>query len=134
MIDIENEIFSEVADYVDQGYPGVYLTSEYVKAPSSFPAASLVEIDNTVVASTQTSGNYENHATVLYEANVYSNKHTGKKSECKEIIALIDERMTQMGFTRVMRNVVPDLFDATIYRMVARYRAVVSRDHVVYRP
>lgn len=134
MIDIENEVFSEVADYVDRKHPGVYFTSEYVKAPSSFPAASLVEIDNTVVIATQTSSNNENHATVLYEANVYSNKHAGKKSECKEIIALIDERMTQMGFTRVMLNVVPDLYDATIYRMVARYRAVASRDHVVYRP
>lgn len=134
MIDIENEIFSEVSDYVDQHYPGVYLTSEYVKAPSSFPAASLVEIDNTVVASTQTSSRNENHATVLYEANVYSNKSTGKKNESKQIIGLIDTRMGQMGFKRVMLNVVPDLYDATIYRMVARYRAVVSSDHVVYRP
>lgn len=134
MIDIENEVFSEVADYVDRNYPGVYLTSEYVKAPSSFPAASLVEIDNAVVAATQTSSSNENHATVLYEASVYSNKHTGKKAECKEIIALIDERMIQMGFTRIMLNVVPDLYDATIYRMVARYRAVVSSGHVIYRP
>lgn len=134
MIDIENEIFSEVADYVDRYFSGVFLTSEYVKAPSSFPAASLVEIDNTVVTQTQTSSRAENHATVLYEANVYSNKQTGKKSECKKIISLIDERMSQMGFTRVMLNVVPDLYDATIYRMVARYRAVVSSGHVVYRP
>lgn len=134
MIDIENEIFSEVADYIDQNYPGVFLTSEYVKAPSSFPAASLVEIDNTVVRETQTGSNTENHATVLYEANVYSNRQTAKKTECKQIIALIDARMAQIGFTRVMLNVVPNLYDATIYRMVARYRAVVSSDHVIYRP
>lgn len=134
MIDIENEIFTEIANHVDANYPGVFFTSEYVKSPSSFPAASLVEIDNTVVASTQSSSKIENHASVMYEANVYSNKLSGKKEECKKVIGLIDERMSQLGFTRTMLNVVPDLYDATIYRMVARYRAVVSSGHVIYRP
>lgn len=133
MIDIENEIFSEVSAFVEAGYPGVFFTSEYVKAPSSFPAASLVEVDNSVLERTRASSKTENHASVLYEANVYSNKMFGKKAECRSVMALIDERMAQLGFTRTMMNAVPDLYDATIYRMVARYRAVISSDHIIFR-
>jgi len=41
--------------------------------------------------------------------------------------------MAALGFTRIVLNPVPDMNDATIYRMVARYRAVVSRDEIIYR-
>lgn len=133
MIDIENEIFAEVADYVDSKKPNVWLTSEYVKTPPAFPAASIVEVDNTTYRKTQTGSNSENHAMVMYEVNVYSNKKDGKKAECREVMAAIDTRFLQLGFTRVMMDTVQNLDDATIYRMVSRYRAVISADHIIYR-
>jgi hypothetical protein len=69
----------------------------------------------------------------MYEVNVYSNKTVGKKSECIEIIALIDEEMLAMGFSRITLTPVPNENDSTIYRMVGRYRAVVSSDHIIFR-
>lgn len=75
----------------------------------------------------------ENHAQVLYEVNVYSNKTSGKKTECKAIIALIDSKMEALGFTRTLMNPVPNEEDATVYRMVARYRAIVSKNKTIYR-
>ena len=133
MIDIENEVFDRVAKRVRKQFPNIFMTGEYVKSPSSFPAASLVEMDNSIRESTVDSGSNENHVNVMYEVNVYSNKTTGKKSECKAILALIDEEMTAMGFVRSTLTPVPNEYDSTIYRMVARYRAAVSSDYKIYR-
>jgi hypothetical protein len=133
MINCENEIFNYVSTDVRAVYPDIYMTGEYVRSPSSFPAVSLVEMDNTVYTSTQTSTELENHASLMYEVNVYSNKTKGKKTECKDIITLIDKNMAELGFSRIMLQPIPNMDDATIYRMTARYRAVVSKDKVIFR-
>ena len=133
MIDIENVIFNRVATKVREQYPDIYMTGEYVKSPSSFPAVSLAEMDNATRTDTIDSGSNENHANVMYEVNVYSNKATGKKSECKAIIALIDMEMLALGFARNTLNPVPNMNDSTIYRMVGRYRATVSSNHEIIR-
>ena len=133
MVDIENEVFDRVAKRVREQFPNIFMVGEYVKSPSSFPAVSLMEMDNSIRDITIDSGSNENHANVMYEVNVYSNKTTGKKSECKAIIALIDTEMTEMGFVRSTLTPVPNEYDSTIYRMVGRYRAAVSTDYKIYR-
>ena len=133
MIDVESAVFNTVATKVREVFPDIYMVGEYVKSPSSFPAVSLVEMDNAVRTDTIDSGSNENHANVMYEVNVYSNKTTGKKSECKAIIALIDQEMLALGFVRATLTPVPNMNDSTIYRMVGRYRASVSADNKIYR-
>ena len=133
MIDIENQVFDRVAKRVREQFPNIFMTGEYVKSPPSFPAASGMEMDNSSLDSTIDSGSNENHANVMYEWNTYSNKTTGKKSECKAIMALIDSEMTAMGFVRVTLTPVPNEYDSTIYRMIGRYRAAVSTNHRIYR-
>ena len=133
MINVENAIFNRVATKVREVYPDIFITGEYVKSPPSFPAASLVEMDNSTHVETIDSGSNENHANVMYEVNVYSNKANGKKTECRDILALIDEEMLAMGFSRSTLTPVPNENDSTIYRMVGRYRAIVSSDHTIFR-
>ena len=133
MIDIENQVFNRIATRISEQFPDIFMTGEYVNSPSSFPAVSLVEMDNSILEYTVDSSSNENHANVMYEVNVYSNKTTGKKTECKSIIALIDTEMTAMGFVRSTLTPVPNEYDSTIYRMVARYRAVVSSNHKIFR-
>jgi len=133
VIDIESEVFNIVSKATRAKYPKIYMTGEYVKSPPSFPCVSLIETDNQIYRNTRDSGNIENHAQVLYEVNVYSNKTSGKKAECKAIIAFIDTQMEALGFTRTLMNPVPNEEDATVYRMVARYRAIVSKEKVIYR-
>ena len=133
MIDIENAVFNRVVTKVREVFPDIFMTGEYVNSPASFPAVSLVEMDNATRIETIDSGSNENHANVMYEVNVYSNKTAGKKSECKAIIALIDEEMLAMGFSRSTLTPVPNENDSTIYRMVGRYRATVSSDHKIFR-
>lgn len=133
MISVENEIFDRVSTSVREMFPTVCMTGEYVRTPSSFPHVSLEEKDNSVYRNTQTSTEYENHAVLMYEVNVYSNKTKGKKTECKAIIALIDEAMEKLGFTRTMLQPIPNMDDATIFRLTARYTAIVSKDKMIYR-
>lgn len=132
MIDIESEVFDDVSKVVRKEYPNVYMTGEYVRVPPSFPCVSLIEVDNQIYRNTRDSGHLENHVQVIYEINVYSNKTTGKKTECKAIISLIDSRMESLGFTRTILTPVPNEQDG-IYRMVGRYRAIVSRNKTIYR-
>lgn len=133
MIDIETEVFNIVSKKVREEYPKVYMTGEYVKSPPSFPCISLIEVDNQIYRNTRTTECIENHVQVLYEVNVYSNKISGKKAECKAIISLIDKEMEALGFTRTLMNPVPNEEEATVYRIVARYRAIVSKNKVIYR-
>lgn len=133
MIDVENEIYDRVAKRLRETFDGIGVAGEFVLSPSQFPFASIVEFDNTPLQRTQTSDSVENHATLMYEVNAYSNKARGKKAECKAIMGVVDEEMAAMGFTRTMQNPIPNALDPTIHRMVSRYRAVVSKDKKVYR-
>jgi hypothetical protein len=90
-------------------------------------------MSNTAYDRTQTNGSLENHVSVMYEVNVYSNKNSGKKRECKAIAALIDSEFAALGFTRSMLQPIPNMDDATIYRMTGRYTAVISKDKKLYR-
>ena len=137
MIDMEDEIFGEVSEKLYEHFayehPNLFVTGEYVKSPPSFPCVSLVEVDNAVLRDSQTTEGTENHAAVMYELNVYSNKAVGKKAECKEIAAFVDELLAKMNFTRTMLEPVPNQDEATIYRMLGRYRAIISRNKVIHR-
>lgn len=132
MIDVENEIFTKVATELRSRFSEISIYGEDVRTPSSFPCVSIVEADNYTVKATQDSGDNENHANLMYEVNVYSNKGNGKKTECKEILSVIDNILLGLGFTRTMKNPV-SRDDATIFRMIARYTAIVSKNQTIYR-
>ena len=133
MINVENEIFDRVANAIKAVYPSVFISGEYIRTPSKFPFVSLIEMSNTAYEQTQSSGGLENHASLMYEVNVYSNKKSGKKSECKVIASLIDNELATLGFSRTMLQPIPNMDDATIYRMTGRYTAVISKDKKLYR-
>ena len=75
----------------------------------------------------------EVHSLLMFEVNVYSNKLSGRKTECKQIMKIINEEFMDRGFRRTGLRPIPNLYDATIYRMVARYTGVVSKDKIVCR-
>jgi hypothetical protein len=133
MIDAEAVIYNEIATAVLAKYPKAYISSDLTIVPAQFPAVSLSEEDNSTYTRSQDSGSGENHANIFWVLEVYSNKKTGKKSECREITAFIDNLLLRMNFTRTMLQPIPNANDATIYRMVGRYRAVIGKDHTLYR-
>lgn len=132
MIDIENDVFSEVKQKAVKVFPKLSMKGEEIRVPSEFPCASLEEIDNYSYDKTVDSASNENHAEVTFELSVYSNKTSGKKSECKKIFAFIDNLMLDMGFSRIMKKPQP-IEDSSVYRLIGRYRGVVDKDKNIYR-
>ena len=124
MIDVENIIFTNLAQALRAAYNGISVYGEFVEVPASFPCVTIVEADNKVYKQTRDLSGVEHYAQVMYEINVYSNKANGKKSEAKEISNMIDGMMTDMLFTRTFRGQTPNI-DRTIYRITMRYEAVV---------
>ena len=124
MIDCENEVYTRIARVLRDKFPGINIAGEYVNAPSSFPHVSITQSDNSVV-SEQMTGSAE-MAQVMFEINIYSNKADGRKTECKAIAKGIDDVMFRMNFKRMALTPIPNMEDATIYRIVARYRAMTD--------
>ena len=133
MIDIESEVFSRVKAAVTKEIPGVNMVSESANIVKKFPCVFLYESDNYAYETTATTSESENHAELMYTVEVYSNKTGLKKSECKKIMAIIDREFANMGFIRISMQPIPNQPDGALYRIVARYRAVASKDKTIYR-
>jgi hypothetical protein len=124
VIEIESLVFSTVATALRSAFPGIFVSGETIPAPSKFPAATLVEADDSVYEKTSDSSRTENHALKMYQADTYSNLTSGKKAQAKAIMKVIDEQMAAMGFVRVGNS--PGVDQSSYYRQIARYRGVVS--------
>lgn len=132
MIDIENEVFDKIYDCLVERFDGINVTSDYVAMPQTFPCASIYEADNFAYEKSQDSASNENHVKVMYEVYVFSNKRSGRKTECKEIFEVIDGQMLQFGFTRVSKKPLPR-DDGAMYQLIGRYEAVVSKNKQIFR-
>lgn len=133
MIDVETDVFNAVCKAILAKFPNAFVVGDYTPVPSAFPCVSLVEMDNATLERTQSSASREHHARVMYELNVYSNKADTKKSECRSIAAVADGAMQDLGFTRTMLNPLPNMNDASIYRITGRYQAAVSENKTIFR-
>ncbi len=125
MIDIESIVFDTVYKAVKSKFPKAEVKSVYVESAAEFPCVCVVEDDNRTFQKTLDGSLNEHHAELLYTVTVYSNKKNGKKEEARAIAKVVDEAMQGMKFTRIMLNQIPNI-DQRIYRIVGRYRAIVS--------
>ena len=132
MIDLENIIYTKVANIVRERHPGVFVSGELDLNPAKFPCVYIEEADNYVLEKTSDNKTIENHAVLMYEINVFSNKTVGRKSEAKAIFSTVNDAFEEMGFTR--QTIQPLNADhATKYRMVGRYIAVADKNGIIYR-
>ena len=133
MIDIASAVFDRVASALREHYDGIFVVSVPSDTPSKFPAVCLWEQSNSAYEKSQTAECRENHAKLMYQCEVYSNLKSGKKQQAREIAALVDEKMQEMGFIRTFGQPVPNVADMTIYRYTLRFSGIVSKDsHIVY--
>lgn len=132
MIDIEATLSTKIATALRKEFTGIFVTGEYVNAPAKFPFVSIVEADNYTDSRFLDTADQERYARLMYEVNVYSNKEGTKKSECRKILNFIDRMMYSWNFTRISMTPVPNLEDAKIYRLNARYEGVTDGE-TMYR-
>ena len=131
MIDVEPLVFNEVYSSVTslRNFPAKNFKSMYVPNPSSFPFATLMEVDNAIDTKHRSSSLDEEYAIITYEANSYATE----KFKCREVADAIDKVMVRLNFARLSMQFIPNLADNTIFRITARYQAVADRHNVIYR-
>jgi hypothetical protein len=135
MIDFENQVVDMAAKplYEKYGDNGIFVTSEPVSTVQNlFPAVSIIQMDNAVLMRTRSMDSVENHATVMYEVDVYSNLTQGKKRQAKEIAAIISDVFTEHNFTRTFCQPLDNLADSKIYRIKMRFKAVMDKDGWIF--
>ena len=135
MIDYETDIFNDVLTEFRTVYSAdeVEVASETVKKPAFLPFVSIEEIGNYSDLKTADQDSSERLAVITYDVNVYTNDITGKKSRAKAILDVIDRSFVKRNFRRVQRDIVPNLADATVYRIMGRYRAKIDENGNLYR-
>lgn len=126
MIDIESEIYGPISKTLREEFPKISVSGEYVRSPSTFPHVTIEESDNYTSQDKLSSSDREEYSSLLYTVNVYSNKTSGKKAECRKIMARISELLYAKNFRRISCTPVPNMQNATIYRLVAQF--VVETD------
>lgn len=140
MIDIEPDVFAAVAVPLREKYGKdqngqwkIWVSGESTNIPAKYPYSVIIEEKDNYVYTRASTTRIENAANVMYEVNVYTNRVGYKKQDAQEIMSFIDEIMAGMKFTRTMMQPIDNLSDATIYRMVARYKATVDTDFMIYQ-
>lgn len=125
MIDHEIEVYDAVVTALREAFPDLYCASEYVAQPPQLPAFALMQMDNPIVLRARDFMHVENATRPMFEMNVYSNRQAGKKTECKRIAAVASDALAALGFTRTFLQPIPNMADATIYRIVGRFTATI---------
>lgn len=126
MIDIESLVFNTVFDGVTTVYPNVPVTKGFIEQNAVFPCVVVRETNNVPVQRTNTDPCAENYTRVTYQVDVYSDKAGSARSECRELLNLVDGIMQTMKFRRIHVNE-PLNIDRTIYRQYARYVVIVDK-------
>ena len=130
MIDAEVKIFNRVyAKAAPKCAKGKFVSTIITEEPTGFPAASLIEMDNSTVRSRQSSTPKENFAVITYVLEVYATT----KSKCREVYATVDDEMIAMNFSRMSGQYVNNAGNTKVFRYVARYEAEIDSEGNLYR-
>lgn len=140
MNDVENQVYTRIAQAFREKYPNGSVSGMYVRAPSAFPHVCVEQKDSFAMV-LDSSGHEITGMT--FEINVYSNSTNGKKAECKEIMRMIDLLMNSMNFVRESMLSMPtmgsnifggaNLDEIEIYRLVARYKGATDGENLFRR-
>lgn len=130
MIDVENQVFTELKTKLVAYNPKIGVASVFQNTPSTFPFVSIEMIDNSKSLSLADMCGNENGADTSFEIHIYSKSTENKKTEAKKISQVVDEYFNSIGF---WRNSYVPFQDNETFRIVLRYSAVVSKNHITYR-
>lgn len=135
MIDFENQIVDMISVplYEKYGSGGISVISEPVSTVQKiFPAVSVIQMDNSILMKTRATDCIENHVSVMYEIDIYSNLVQGKKRQAKDIAEIINDILVGHNFTRTFCQPLDNLADSKIYRIKMRFKAVIGKNGVIY--
>lgn len=126
MIDVENLVFDTVFNQVRNVYPTVEINKGYIDENAVYPCIIVRETNNVPVQRMDTDDCAENFSRLTYQVDVYSDKTDTARSECRELLKLVDDAMQNMKFRRIHMSE-PLNIDRTIFRQYARYSVIVGK-------
>ena len=133
MIDIENELFDDLYTTVKEAFPEADVTDEYNPEDAKFPVVTVIIRNEGEPPRMIDSSRRMRGVNVFAEINAYASRATGYKSASKKIIALVCDRMKELGFTQTMCEPIPNQQSSQIYRYAARFAATADENHIIYR-
>ena len=131
MIDKSNEIVTLGTKKLRETYPNITVIGEYVDTPSKFPCVTLDETSNIPVH--LDSATVNKYANIQYRVQVFSNKESGKRAECREIYNTIDELLQSIGLVCTSYVTTPTVYNSSIYQITAIYSGVIDRNGYIFR-
>ena len=126
MIDIENLVFNTVFDAVASVRSTVPVSKGYIEQNAVYPCIVLRETNNVAYDNSATDDCSENHARVTYQVDIYSDKEDTARSECRDLLNLVDGIMQGMKFRRTYMSE-PMNISRSVYRQYARYTVIVAK-------
>lgn len=121
MIDYENEIFNILAPELRRQFNCFVHGSKSTSTPPTFPAVSIIKLDDPILTRYSTFNSNENVTEETYEIEIVSNLTKGKEKQTKEIAKVINEILVLIGFIRVFNQPIPST-DSTLARRIVRYK------------
>ena len=132
MNNVENEVITFAFDAMETEFPEIALYSDYPEQAAKFPCCFLYALDSFEVQALIDSSGRERYTKWVFEASVFTNDANGRKGKANRIMDTLCEAMRTLGFRRTMRNPIPNGYDNSIYRIVARFEGIVSETGTVY--
>ena len=133
MTHCENEVYTKLKAAILAKYPGADVQAEYVHSPSVLPHVSIELSDTQVMRIAMDTSDTSKMDVVMFTVTIYSNLGSGKREQARGILDVVDEEMYQMNFRRLSAIPLPNMADATIYRLTARYRAATDGQYFYRR-
>lgn len=126
MIDVENLVIDTVINGVQTVYPNLPVTQGFIEKNATFPCIVVRETNNAPVQRMDTDDCAENYARLTYQVDIYSDKAGTARSECRELLNLVDGIMQSMKFRRINMSE-PLNVKRSIFRQYARYSVIVGK-------
>ena len=134
MIDFENKIFTDIYNAVIASYPTAFISAVEVDIEPTFPAVFISMEDSIPTWRYINSSRTEPFRDLTIDINVYSDLQSGRKTQAKNIMKIIDAEMTAMGFSQSAMNPL-DLTNSKnklVTRLFARYIGSVDTNGIFY--
>lgn len=131
MLDFSDEIYSWLTYSLREKFPKIYTTKSETAAPPVFPAVSIVQKNNVTYQRTRDAC-LENHVSVMFQMDIYTNDKDNKERQAQEIRNAVSDLMVSKGFNRTMCEPTPNLADMSIYRITMRFTGIIGKDRFVY--
>ena len=130
MIDVSNEIFTELATAIRNAHSPIQVIGESISVPAVFPCVAIDEIYN--VPSHLDTSSQESYNAVTYRVQVFASGDN-KRAMAREIFKTVAEACWSMNLVRKTYTTTPDVYNSSIYQISATFEADVRHDGMIFR-